>query len=221
MVEDAHNDAAQVGNAQTSNIVALVNGEPMPVELLTHYIDGIRSHIGSQTDAAWEAYLKDQGHTPDTYWAFLIDHYGREMVVTQQCQKLGITVSASDIDDRIAQLKKSVGAIDDKTAFLWDAYLARRGGERALRADLAYYLAREKLFKQQLGTFAQSLGMESVPEQGSAQWRELCGRYAAALYNASTVKVLIKHQYDVPGQRHGGPERVQSADKTSSKARLS
>lgn len=221
-------DGQAAGAAEEPAAVALVNGEPMPTALLTRYIDGVRSRIGSQTDAAWEAYLADQGCTPDTYWARLIEHYGREMAVTQRCRALGIAPGPAEVDARLADVRRTVEQAGGAAAdVLWDSYVARHGGLRGLRAELAYALAREELFARELGAFAagegagrgrpgggagaDGSGSGELPAQGTPAWRELCGRYVAALYAASEVRVLVPHQYDVPGQRHGGPPRAAPA----------
>lgn len=133
------------------DVVAYINGEPLDTSILTDYIDGIRATIGSQTNAAWEAYLADQGYTVDSYWAMLIAHYAREMVLTQRAEELGLSVSTDEVEEHIAQMKANLGVDSDATAFLWDAYLSTYGfTEESLRAQQAYYLLRAKLYEEEV-----------------------------------------------------------------------
>lgn len=143
--------ASGVSDADLFSVVAYINGEPLPTSLLTDYIDAVRATIGSQTNAAWEAYLADQGYTVDEYWAMLIAHYAREMVLTQRADELGLEVGVEEVEERIAQMKADLGVDTDETAFLWDAYLDTYGfTEESLRANQAYYLLRAKLYEQEV-----------------------------------------------------------------------
>ncbi len=133
------------------SVVAYINGEPLPTSLLTDYIDAVRATVGSQTNAAWEAYLADQGYTVDEYRAMLIAHYAREMVLTQRADELGLEVDVEEVEAHIAQMKADLGVDTDETAFLWDAYLGTYGfTEESLRANQAYYLLRAKLYEQEV-----------------------------------------------------------------------
>lgn len=133
------------------SVVAYVNGEALPTSTLTDYIDTVRATVGSQTNAAWEAYLADRGYTVDEYWAMLIAHYAREMVLTQRADELSIEVGSDEVDERIDQIKAGLGVDSDDTAFLWDAYLDTCGfTEESLRASQAYYLMRAKLYEQEV-----------------------------------------------------------------------
>lgn len=144
-------DADGSGEGPDTSVTAYVNGEALSTSLLTDYIDGVRATIGSQTNAAWEAYLADQGCTPDEYWAGLIAHYAREMVLTQRADELGLKVGEGEVDERIAQIKESLGVDGDDGAFLWQAYLDTYGlTEESLRANQAYYLMREKLYEAEV-----------------------------------------------------------------------
>ncbi len=174
---------------------ATVNGEALPTAVLTRYIDGVRAGIGSQTDLAWEAYLRDHDHTPDSYWAALIAHYGREMAVTQRCDALGIEAAPERVEERVAQTKRAIGADTEQGAFLWDAYLKRYGyTERTVRRDIAYHLRRQALYEREV---PREEGMDG------AAWKQACDRYVQGLFERADVQVLVAHQYDVPGQRHG------------------
>ena len=140
-------EVAASSEQAVGDVVAYVNGEAMPVSTLTDYIDGVRATIGSQTNAAWEAYLADQGYTVDEYWTALITHYIREMVLTQRADELGLEVSTDEVEERIAQMKADLGIDTEGAAFLWDAYLTTYGfTEESLRANQAYYLLRAKLY---------------------------------------------------------------------------
>lgn len=141
-----------LGCARSQDVVATVNGEELPTSTLTAYIEGVRANVGSDTDAAWEAYLADIGYdTPDDYWNYLIRHYGREMVIDQKCDELDITVSDEEIDQRIDTLKELMGANAENGAFLWEAYLERQGlTEEGMRSQVAYYLRRNKMYEQEV-----------------------------------------------------------------------
>lgn len=198
-MENKHNEGGQAAMAPEvpadGGAAATVNGEALPTAVLTRYIDGVRAGIGSQTDLAWEAYLRDHGHTPDSYWAALIAHYGREMAVTQRCDALGIEATPERVEERVAQAKRAIGADTEQGAFLWDAYLKRYGyTERTVRRDIAYHLRRQALYEREV---PREEGMDG------AAWKQACDRYARGLFERADVRVLVARQYDVPGQRHG------------------
>lgn len=185
-----------------------VNGEGLPLSVLTRYVDAVRATIGSQTDAAWEAYLRDQGHTVDTYWNHLLEHYGVEMAVTQRCDELGVEVTEAEMAARIAQIKAALGVTSPQTEFLWDAYL-KRGGytEQSLRVNLSYQMRLGKLFEREVAT-----------APGATPDSEALGRYVRGLFERAEVVVHVAHQYDAPGQRHGNvPAVVAGANLPSSR----
>ncbi|MBM6998778.1 hypothetical protein I3I95_01290 [bacterium] len=137
--------------APPAGAAALVNGEPLPLATLVARVEAQRARVGSPTDAAWEAFLADQGTTPDGYWRALIDHYGREMAVSQRCAALGIRADPDEVARRMRDLRGRVGAQDERTAFLWDAYLRRRGvTEQSLRAEQAWRAMRDELLAREV-----------------------------------------------------------------------
>ncbi len=150
------------------DVAATVNGEELPLSVLTSYVDSVRATIGSQTDAAWEAYLTDQGYgDPDAYWQALIDHYGREMVVLQRCDELGISASDEEIDEYEGRFKAMLGADTEESSFIWEAYLERGGyTEQGIRAAFAYQLRLQKLYETE------------VPREPASE--EVVQRYAEA-----------------------------------------
>lgn len=144
-------DCPLFGTVADDAVAVTVNGEELPVATLTAYIAAVRDRVGSQTDAAWEAYLADQGYTVEGYWDALIEHYGREMVLTQRAAELGIEVGTDEVDARIQEIKEALGVADEDSAFLWDAYLELYGfTEDTLRANQAYYLQRDKLYEAEV-----------------------------------------------------------------------
>lgn len=145
-------------SATNQDVVATFNGQALATSTLTTYIDGVRANVGSQTDAAWEAYLADIGYdSPDDYWNYLIRYYGREIVLGQKCDELNITVTDEEIDQRIDTLKELMGANADGGAFLWEAYLERQGlTEDEMRAQVTYYLRCNKLYEQEVSREAAS-----------------------------------------------------------------
>jgi hypothetical protein len=167
-VAPAAGSATGAGAAEVAGAAALVNGEPLPLAPLVARVEAQRSRVGSPTDAAWEAFLADQGTTPDGYWRSLIDHYGREMVVSQRCAQLGIRADPAEVERRVGAMRARVGATDGRSAFLWDAYLRRRGiTERELRAEQSWYAMRDELFARE------------VPPRRAPD--EVVARYAAQL----------------------------------------
>lgn len=150
------------------DVAATINGEELPLSVLTSYVDSVRAAIGSQTNAAWEAYLTDQGYDdPNAYWQALIDHYGREMVVLQRCDELGISASDEEIDEYEGRLKAMLGADTEESSFIWEAYLERGGyTEQGIRAAFAYQLRLQKLYEME------------VPREPASE--EVVQRYAEA-----------------------------------------
>lgn len=156
------------GTVPVTAAAATVNGEELPVSVLVAFADATRAGIGSQTDAAWEAFLADQGFTVDEYWQYLLAHYATEMVLGQRCDELGIEVSDEEVDERIAQIRALLGIADATDAAagddagdaadaaagpasdadaIWDAYVQLYGSEEKLRADIAYNLRLIKLYE--------------------------------------------------------------------------
>lgn len=108
------------GTVPVTAAAATVNGEELPVSVLVAFADATRAGIGSQTDAAWEAFLADQGFTVDEYWQYLLAHYATEMVLGQRCDELGIEVSDEEVDERIAQIRALLGIADATDAAAGD-----------------------------------------------------------------------------------------------------
>lgn len=131
-------------------VVARVNGEELRASTLTSFIDATRANLSSTSDEDWEAYLEQNGYTVDEYWNYLINYYAYEMVMSQKCDEEGIEVSDEEVDARIAQMKESVGAVDENSAFLWDLYVEGYGSEEALRGATKYYMRLAKLYEQEV-----------------------------------------------------------------------
>lgn len=209
------------GTVPETAVAATVNGEELPVSVLTGYIEGQRAVVGSQTDAAWEAFLADAGYTVDEYWAYLIEHYATQMLVAQRCEELGVVVSDLDVDARVAQMRAALGAEGEQGERLWQDYLALFGlTEDELRSQTAFYLRREKLFELEVprpadGADAEAAGADAeahdatdaeagqVAQDADAAWEQACRVYLADLLEQADVVVLVEHQYDVEGQSHG------------------
>lgn len=141
------------GNAHADDpVVATVNGQNLYASTLTDYIDSVRSSVGSSTDAAWEAYLADQGHDVDSYWNYLIEFFAKEMLVHERCEELGIRASDDEVDEQIEYMKNMLGATGESSSSAWESYLQTYGyaSEDELRSTVRYSLAEGKLYEQEV-----------------------------------------------------------------------
>lgn len=129
-------------------VVARINGEELRQSLLASYVDSVRDSIGSSTNEALEAYLSDQGTTPDDFWQALIDFYGVEIVVTQRCEELGIEATEEELESLKSSYMNYYGLSDEEDYLAW---LASSGiSEAQMEVNLSYSICLEKLYEAEV-----------------------------------------------------------------------
>ena len=81
----------------TGGVAATVNGVNIKEDSVTEQIMSMRQSA-YESDKDWATYLSQQGMTPETYRAAVIDNIARQYLLTQAEKDYGIKVTQEDLD---------------------------------------------------------------------------------------------------------------------------
>ena len=82
----------------TGGVAATVNGVNIKEDTVTEQIMSLRQS-SYESDEDWATYLSQQGMTPETYRAAVIDNIARQYLLTQAEKDYDIEVTQDDLDD--------------------------------------------------------------------------------------------------------------------------
>ena len=101
-----------------SGAAATVNGESIPEDNVTAYIQSVRSQLGVTDDADWAAYLASSGMTAEDIRTSVIEMLEQEIVVKQAAKEAGITVDQAEVDSFLASIKSRYQTDQEYQEFL-------------------------------------------------------------------------------------------------------
>ena len=130
----------------SSGVAATVNGEEIPEEQVTSYIDSFIERQGYTTEQ-WAQYLAANDTTAAEFREDVVDYYVEYLLYEQKAAELGLSVSDEDVANDIADMKEQMGLDDDS----WNSYLSGQGyTEESYESTVAYSLLVSKVQAQEL-----------------------------------------------------------------------
>lgn len=124
-------------------VAATVNGEQIKEQDVTDYIQNYREQSGMSDEDTWGQFLAANSMTPETFRKeqILEGYMVQNLLLKQGIREYGVTVSSSEVDERIEQIKSSY---DDEDAF--NEALEQYGYTMdKLREEQEFYLQQQKL----------------------------------------------------------------------------
>ena len=140
------------GMEQEPLVAATVNGQAIAEDEVTGYIEGFRSQNADyESDEGWLAFLTENGYTPETMRTYILDSvFVPQVLIEQQCEQLGITLTDSELDSVIEQERAYYEERYGENS--WDSVLASYGyDEESWRENEATRLLEEQLMEEVAG----------------------------------------------------------------------
>lgn len=92
---------------------ATVNGEALPEETVTEYIDQFRTSNDLDDDTAWAQWMVDNSYDASSIRDTAIDYYVRQMVIAQDAKNHGVSVSDDEVDQQVNEIRENY-QLDDQ-----------------------------------------------------------------------------------------------------------
>lgn len=96
----------------TGGVAATVNGAEIQEDTITKYIQDFRTSSDLTSDDDWGNWMKENSFDPATVRDQVIDYYVENELKKQACDKKGITVEQSQVDDEINNMKANYDSDD-------------------------------------------------------------------------------------------------------------
>lgn len=96
----------------TGGVAATVNGAEIQEDTITKYIQDFRTSSDLTSDDDWVNWMKENSFDPATVRDQVIDYYVENELKKQACDKKGITVEQSQVDDEINNMKANYDSDD-------------------------------------------------------------------------------------------------------------
>lgn len=139
---------AEAAAAAAEPIAVVVNGQPVTEQAVTDYIANFRTEMGLEDAAAWNDWMAQNGFTPETVRAEVIDGFVLEQLTALAAQELNIEVTQDDINQALAESR----AMFESDAEYQEA-LAAAGmtEEEYIQNDLTPVILQDKVASAALG----------------------------------------------------------------------
>lgn len=97
-----------------SATAATVNGEAIPEQEITDYIQNFRQANGLEGDEEWAQWMVDNGRDAESIREDAIDYYIRLAVIDQDAKEKGIEVTDEEVDNQLVEIKDYYGYNDEE-----------------------------------------------------------------------------------------------------------
>lgn len=141
---------------------ATVNGVKVAESAVTAYVENFRATSSLEDDAAWAAWLADNGYTSQSVREEVVDYYVDQELTRQAAQERGVSVDAAKLDEAVQKAKE--GYSSDEA---WkEALESSNTTEEAYREQVELSLLKESLAASFEG--AEGLTDEQLLERAAA-----------------------------------------------------
>ena len=135
----------QESASESGSVAASILGQDISEQSITDYIENFRDVLGYSDDSSWASYLESNSLTPAKMREATIFEFASDIVIAQEAEKQGITVSESEVDDEIAEFRETMLATDDET---WESTLEQyKTTEEELRERYKNGLLQDKVYE--------------------------------------------------------------------------
>lgn len=103
-------------------VAATVGDVPISEDTVTKYIESIRSQMGVTDEDSWGNWLAQNGYTPESVRAEVVNSYVQRELIKKGADERGITVDSTEVDGYVDQMKQNYDT-DEK----WQEALTQAG----------------------------------------------------------------------------------------------
>ena len=132
----------------TGGIAATVNGQEIPEDDVTTYIQSYRSYNGLDDDDAWGNYLVSVGEDVKQFREDFIDYFISQKLTAQACEERGIEVTDEEIDKEIEQMRSYYSSDEAWQTALEQAGLTEESYRDSLRTSMLDEKLQEEIGKE-------------------------------------------------------------------------
>lgn len=161
----------------TGGVAATVNGEPISEDLVTNYIESLRSQYGLTEEGTWGQYLASSGLTPESLRENIINSYVEMELMEKGAADAGIVADDATVQGYVDSMKSNYDS-EEK----WQEALAAAG---MTEDDYREEIARQLVSQEFSATFQPA---EDPTEEEMLQYAQM---YASMLNGAKRSSHIL------------------------------